>query len=688
MVTSLLALCTVAIAQPLLDLLGRNAAFLVAHNATAADVVGIAIGVTIGLPVLVAAAVLALRRVNPAAATRLHAAVLALLGVMLVLVVFQLSGASERIPGVLAVAIALLLGLLVPFGYRASPSVRRLAAVVAVTAPVVAGLFVFATPARALVFPAPPAQALDGLDDAPPIVMLIFDELPLASLLAEDHTIDAKAFPGFARVADDATWFRNTTTVHGQTSDAVPAALTGHYPDPEKLPLVSDHPDNLFALLAGEYRMHVVEPLTELCPPGACPNSAGGDAGRLSKLIADLAVVGSHLVLPPDLAVVLPPIDQGWKDFRAAVATQGKEDAFRDRFRAVREGHPAAPFERFIEQTSTTPGPALHFLHILLPHSPWRYTRDGREYDRTTERPGLEYGRWVFDDWNVAQGYQRHLMQLQLADRLLGELLDQLESEGLYDDAAVVVMADHGASFTPGTSLRVIDRETFAEIGAVPFLVKRPGQTAGEVSDRPVEIVDVLPTILDVIGAPAPAGIDGVSAFDDAPPRTVKRFFGAAGPLEFEPTLDDLWAVVERKHEIFGAGDALPFPFGMAPPGMGELLGTPAPSAPTPVPQLTAAIENPELYGNVDRDRPTVPAMVSGVLAGEVRGRPAVAVAVNGEILSIALTDPPEAEGRRFRALVPPSSLRDGANTIEVFLVDDRTALTPVTMEPPVGEGG
>ena len=686
---SLLALSTLAVAQPLLDLLGRNAAFLVAHSATGMDVVGIALGLTVVVPVLLAVAVLALKRMHPAAAAVVHALLLGVLGALLVLVVMQLAGISGRLNGVFAVALAVVLGIGVPIAYRFSAGVRRFAVIAAVAAPLVAGMFVFASPAKALVFPAPPEEALVGLDDPPPIVMVIFDELPLASLLDPDGRIDGDAFPAFARLADDSTWFRNMTTVHGQSSDAIPAALTGRYPDPDKLPLAGDHPGNLFALLAGEYRMRVEEPLTQLCPAGRCTSTADEDKGRLSTLVADLGVVAAHLVLPPDLTAWLPPIDQGWKDFRREVATQGKEEAFRVRFRAVREGHPALPFERFIDGLRPAQEPTLDFLHILLPHSPWRYTEDGREYDRTTERPGLEYGRWVLDDWNVAQGYQRHLVQLQLADRLLGKMLDRLKAEGMYDESAVVVMADHGASFTPGQSLRVIGSENFPELAFVPFLIKPPGQSVGEISDRPVENIDVLPTILDVIGSEAPAGIDGVSAFDtDAPPRKVKRFFGPPEPLEYAPTLDSLWPIVERKHFIFGASSAVPFPFGMAPRSAGRLLGTPAPSDIEPVPGLTATIENPHLYANVDSDLPTVPAMVSGILTGEVEGRPAVGVAVNGTVLSLALTDFPEPDGRRFRALVPPESLRDGPNTIEVFLLDSQGALIPIAMDPPVGQGG
>ena len=42
---------------------------------------------------------------------------------------------------------------------------------------------------------------------------------------------------------------------------------------------------------------------------------------------------------------------------------------------------------------------------------------------------------------------QRHLLQAGYTDRLVGQILEQLEEVDLYDDAAVVVTADHGIAF-------------------------------------------------------------------------------------------------------------------------------------------------------------------------------------------------------------------------------------------------
>jgi hypothetical protein len=665
----LVALTTVALAQPLLDLLGRNAAFLVAHDATGLDVVLLAVGLTLLLPLAVAAVVLVAARVHRGAGIGLHRAVLAVLLAILALVVFRRSGLA--VPGVAAVALAVVLGVLGTVVYARSTTMRRLLGWVALAAPAVAVFFVVATPARALVLPAAPGTALELGEDPPPVVVAIFDEFPTASLLRGDGELDADNFPAFARLADEGVFFRNMTTVHQQTSDAIPAALTGRYGDLEALPLAADHPDNLLAMLAGAYELHVLEPITQLCPPGVCANDAPPAGRRYRSLLADLRVVGLHAYLPPDLTGGLPPIDQGWQDFRQAAAAAGKEAAVAERFEDAREADQGPVFDQFLDGIRRTDEPVLHLIHTMLPHSPWRYLPDGRSYTDDGERPGMVRGLWLDDEWRVAHNYQRHLIQTQMVDRLLGDLVDRLEEQGLYDDALIVVMADHGISFTPETSLRVLRPETFGEIGAVPFFVKLPGQKQGAVFDSPLELVDVLPTILDAIGAQPPLDIDGRSALGQAPLRTEKRYYGPGGLLTFPPDGAEKRTTVERRARLFGADGPFAFPYNLAPAGHEGLLGNTVDAPAEGNAGVVATIEDAERYEAVDLTEDASPLLVRGVVTatGDAPVPDVVAISVNGRIGAVVRVDrDPESPGA-FRALVPEEVMREGANTVAVLAV-------------------
>ncbi len=102
--------------------------------------------------------------------------------------------------------------------------------------------------------------------------------------------------------------------------------------------------------------------------------------------------------------------------------------------------------------TPSTPTrvPSLYYLHLMLPHQPWGRWPDGGRYDRLDSYVldlaegdrGLPFS---WNEWIAAVSEQRHLLQAQYTDRLVGELMEGLRDEGLYDDSLVIVTADHGA---------------------------------------------------------------------------------------------------------------------------------------------------------------------------------------------------------------------------------------------------
>ncbi len=129
-------------------------------------------------------------------------------------------------------------------------------------------------------------------------MLVIFDELPLLSLLDANRQIDTVLYPNFSALASDGVWFRNATTVSDFTRWAVPSIVSGKYPRRSALPSAVDHPDTLFTLLGRTHRLEVSEPLTELCPPELCPRDAETSLGRrLAAIGRDLRVVYLHTIL-------------------------------------------------------------------------------------------------------------------------------------------------------------------------------------------------------------------------------------------------------------------------------------------------------------------------------------------------------------------------------------------------------
>jgi choline-sulfatase len=105
-------------------------------------------------------------------------------------------------------------------------------------------------------------------------------------------------------------------------------------------------------------------------------------------------------------------------------------------------------------------------------------------------------------------------------DRKLGELLDCLEQTRQADDTLVIFTSDHGDMLG---ERRMVQKRCFYEWAVrVPLVVRLPAEDdAGLVVDRPVSLLDLVPTLLDVAGVPDGdrLSLDGASLLEprDAP---------------------------------------------------------------------------------------------------------------------------------------------------------------------------
>lgn len=108
-------------------------------------------------------------------------------------------------------------------------------------------------------------------------------------------------------------------------------------------------------------------------------------------------------------------------------------------------------------------------------------------------------------------------------DAALGEVLDALRAHGLYDEALVIVTADHGEEFFEHGA-KGHKKNLHAETVRVPLVIKYPGQREGARDDRLVSLVDVVPTVLDVVAQEPAASLEGFSLRGAAPPDRAIAF--------------------------------------------------------------------------------------------------------------------------------------------------------------------
>jgi hypothetical protein len=677
---ALLGLAAIAIAQPLFDVVSNSPEFFPARSTPPETVVAAVFAICLGVPLVLLGIERAIRVVSRRTATAFHGTVVALLSAALVMPWFR---RSEVLMFPWDAVISSFIGLAVALAYSRIRSVRQFLTALAPAALVVPALFLLDPGVRQSVLPSESAAAVQTIERTPPIVLVVFDELPMNSLLDAGGNIDAERYPNFGALAMKAYWFRNAHTVAYTTVDGVPAILSGRYPATDKaVPTLRYHPVNLFTVLARQYDIFASMRFQQLCPPRACQQNSEIPGDTVRSLLSDLGLVWLHIALPQTLTEALPPVVGEWAEFGGSRETPA----------ARVQGGRSAVFAQFVSSIEDRPA-RLHFIHLVLPHMQFEYVPSGRRYRAPDYQTTMNRGKALFEGVSAAYAdtlHQRHLAQVGFVDRLVGDLIGRLRDVGAYDKALVIITADHGASYREGRSRRQprLEQHNLSDILQVPLLVKLPGQRRGEVVDRIVETVDILPTILDVVGARASLRLDGRSLIDgrvpERPPRTL---FLREGFNTAPSALGDLSAEraesLERKEHRFGKGDQMAL---YAPPDARHVLGmSVSQSAMHPAPDVQITISDHRQFAEVKRDRDPLPLYVRGVLSTSRSDPLSVAVVVNGVVAAITHSYR-ERDRHTFGTLIPETALRDGNNTVTAFVVDRLPA--PRLSPPQAGQTG
>ena len=654
-------LFVLSVAQPLFSVLSRSAEFFIARNSRSFDVIFMVLLLCIVIPLALCFVYWITGKFNARYQTVLYFIILTILLTLLVL-----PGLKQSIvlQGGLILLIAVFMAAGVTEGIRRFAGINTFLTYLAPAILAVPALFLSDSQITKILESDRGLFEPVRVESKTPIVFIVFDEFPLISLMDYDQKIDSVRYPNFARLAQNSLWFRNATTSSGETSDSLTAIITGYYPHHGLLPTAADYPRNLFTLLAGSYDLNIVENGTNFFP-GALKNKTETSHfyNRLESLMFDLSAIFLQIVLPDDLSESFPRVSQTWGSFwnQGRVENIQKVDQFTE---------PTQIFDTFLSSITHSQKPVLYFHHIELPHVPWKYLPSGREYEYRYFGyfgvDGLNRKEiWTDDDLVVARGYQRHLLQVGYVDLLLGRLIERLKQTDLYDRSLLIVTADHGASFYAGQPRRHVTKTTYQDILPVPLFVKLPNQKTGNTNDDNVELIDLLPTIVDVLDIPLKWKFEGTSMFGQSKHKS-KSIYNGSEIVRFEPQLVKKNDSLKRKLDLFGSGttdDRLykngPFA-GMIDHPVDELAlqnsnGT------------VIRLNDPEVYERVDMKSNILPVFVTGRTTSKNSDPLYLGIAINGILRAVTRTFPGP-DGQAFAALVPETSFHSGRNDIKIVL--------------------
>lgn len=143
-----------------------------------------------------------------------------------------------------------------------------------------------------------------------------------------------------------------------------------------------------------------------------------------------------------------------------------------------------------------------------------------------------------------AQIVARYDGSIAYLDSCLRGLLEDLRRLGQYDNTLIIITSDHGEAFGRRHHLFHV-MSVYENQTRVPLLIKYPRQHRGAVVEQPVSLVDLFPTVLDTVGLPLPAQLDGVSLLrsDSIAPRTL---LAESYPTAFFVSLHPRFHRVER----------------------------------------------------------------------------------------------------------------------------------------------
>lgn len=123
------------------------------------------------------------------------------------------------------------------------------------------------------------------------------------------------------------------------------------------------------------------------------------------------------------------------------------------------------------------------------------------------------------DTKTVRHDIARMLTNIERMDSQVGELIQMLKADGLYDNSIIFFYSDHGGSL-PWTKREVLERGTH-----IPLIVRLPGgKKAGTVNNELISAVDFAPTVLSLVGIPIPSYMQGQAFLGKQQAKTPRRY--------------------------------------------------------------------------------------------------------------------------------------------------------------------
>jgi len=373
----------------------------------------------------------------------------------------------------------------------------------------------------------PSRVAASARSGAPTIILIVLDTVRADHLSLYGY--DRETTPNLQHFSLGATVYRNASSSGDMTLPSHGSLFTGLYPSRHGAYLTDDYPvtsDPDKEALAQIVNM-VANPLAD-------------EFDTMAEILQGcgyrtFGIISNYGILHPDFGLA-----QGFDYFDYRVP-EDRETSPRSYFvhsalhgiykRLVYSSAPPrqtrsaeeitdAILERLPDAQSSE-NPFFLFVNYMdahwpyLPPPPYDNLFPGKQEIFSDEDYGSVYDNVVYGGRELPAPARSHLVSqydgaIAYLDNSLARLFDNLKDAGLYDSSMIIVTSDHGEAFGErnviGHAVSVHQDQI-----SVPLIIKYPGQTTGSVVNSPANGVDLLPTVLDVVGHTTDAKVQGRS---------------------------------------------------------------------------------------------------------------------------------------------------------------------------------
>lgn len=145
---------------------------------------------------------------------------------------------------------------------------------------------------------------------------------------------------------------------------------------------------------------------------------------------------------------------------------------------------------------------------IVEPTIPKDEFDDIPEWGKTLANKKLRYDP-IEKSGQAREVIQAYLAAISFVDNQVGRLVDAVENNPGAENTIIVLWSDHG--FHLGEKYHFAKATLWEESARIPFIIYAPGFQNGKICDRPMDSIDIYPTLAELCRLTPPADLDGQS---------------------------------------------------------------------------------------------------------------------------------------------------------------------------------